>query len=106
LRSPFGELADVAERQFPFLPVRIMLWDRFPVADLIGGIDVPTTVVYGTADALVPPESSRLVAERAGGPVAVVAVDGADHNDPDLVAGPELISAAVELAGRAGCPVT
>ena len=58
LRSPFTELAAVAQRHFPFLPVRWLLRDRFPVADLTVGIDVPTTVVYGTADTLVPPELS------------------------------------------------
>ena len=84
----------------------MMLRDRFPVADLIAGIDVPTAVVYGTADSLVPAESSRAVAERAAGPVRVIAVDRADHNDPDLVAGPVLVTAAVQLAARAGCPTT
>jgi len=106
LRSPFTELSDVAQRQFPFLPVRMMLRDRFPVADLIAGIDVPTAVVYGTADSLVPAESSRAVAERAAGPMRVIAVDRADHNDPDLVAGPVLVTAAVQLAASAGCPTT
>jgi hypothetical protein len=46
------------------------------------------------------------VAERAAGPMRVIAVDRADHNDPDLVAGPVLVTAAVQLAARAGCPTT
>lgn len=103
LRSPFTELADVAERQFPFLPVRWLLRDRFPVADLTVGIDVPTTVVYGTEDTLVPPELSLAVAARSAGAVSVVPIEGADHNDPALTHGPDLIAAAVDLAKRAGC---
>jgi pimeloyl-ACP methyl ester carboxylesterase len=104
LRSPFTELADVAQRQFPFLPVRLMLWDRFHVADLTAGLDVPTIVVYGTADTIVPPELSLTVAARSAGAERLVAVDGAGHNDPALVGGPDLIAAAVDLAKRAGCP--
>ena len=99
-----GQLADVAGRQFPFLPVRLLLRDRFPVVDLMARIDVPTTVVYGTADSLVPAELSLTVAARSPGDVQVVAVDGADHNDPALATGPLLIDATVGLAKRAGCP--
>lgn len=106
LRSPFTELADVAQRQFPFLPVRLLLRDRFPVVDLTVDIDTPTTVVYGTADTLVPPELSLTVAARAAGDPAVVAIEQAGHNDPALVYGPEVITATVDLAKRAGCPAS
>jgi pimeloyl-ACP methyl ester carboxylesterase len=100
LRSPFVDLPAVAARHYPFLPVRAMLWDRFPVADLIAGINVPTVVVYGEADSIVPPEQSQQVADRAAGPVVVVRVAGADHNDAVLADGPALISAVVDLADR------
>ncbi|MBB5867290.1 fermentation-respiration switch protein FrsA (DUF1100 family) [Allocatelliglobosispora scoriae] len=101
LRSPFAGLAEVAGRHYPFLPVGLLLRDRYPVADLIGRVTAPTLVVYGTADATVPPEQSRTVADRAGGPVTVLAVDGADHNDASLLSGTELIGAIVALAERA-----
>jgi fermentation-respiration switch protein FrsA (DUF1100 family) len=104
LRSPFTALADVAHRQVPFLPVRLLLRDRFPVAPIVGDVDAPVTVVFGTSDSLVPPEQSLAVARAAAGPAVEVAVDGAEHNDPRLAHGPSVIAAAVELAARAGCP--
>ncbi|MGB3438958.1 MAG: alpha/beta hydrolase [Actinophytocola sp.] len=97
LRSPFTELADTAAEHYPFLPVRMLLRDRFPVAEQVRRIDVPTTVVYGTADSVVPPGQSRAVAEAAAGPVRVVEIRGADHNDPVLVAGSRVVDAVVEL---------
>lgn len=100
LRSPFEDLAAVAGQHHPYLPVRAMLWDDFPVADLIAAIDVPTVVVYGGGDTIVPPEQSRRVAELAGGPVDVVLVEDADHNDPVLAEGPALIAAVTGLADR------
>jgi pimeloyl-ACP methyl ester carboxylesterase len=100
LRSPFTDLPAVAARHYPFLPVRAMLWDRLPVADLVARIDVPTVIVYGDADSIVPPEQSRQVAERAAGPVEVVRVEGADHNDAILAEGPPLVGAVAELADR------
>jgi uncharacterized protein len=99
LRSPFTDLAAVGRVHYPFLPVSLLLRDRFPVVDHIGRVDVPTTVVYGTHDSIVPPEYSRAVAEAAGGPTNVVAIE-ANHNDPALLDGAELIAAVVALAEK------
>jgi hypothetical protein len=103
LRSPFVDLASVAAHHYPWLPVRALLRDRFRLADTIERIAVPTTVIYGSADSVVPPGQSREVADRGGGVVRVVVVDGADHNDPALAYGAP-IDAVLELAGRIGRP--
>lgn len=101
LRSPFTELAAVGREHYPLLPVGLLLRDRFPVADLIGQVSAPVVIVYGTDDATVPPAQSRVVAAKAVD-ARVVAVEGADHNDPVLFDGPELINAVVALAGDLG----
>jgi fermentation-respiration switch protein FrsA (DUF1100 family) len=98
LRSPFADLVAVGRAHYPYLPVRLLLRERFPVAERISAIRVPTTVVYGTADTIVPAEQSREVARRAAGPVRVVEVSGADHNDRALVHGAHLIEAVAALA--------
>jgi uncharacterized protein len=101
LRSPFTDLASAGRVHFPFLPVhQALLKDRYPVADLVARVRVPTTVVYGTRDSIVPPEQSRAVAAAAAGPVRVVAVEGADHNDRALLDGSELIDAVIQLSDR------
>ena len=98
LRSPFTDLAAAGREHYPFLPVGLLLRDRLPVRELIARVTVPTLVVLGTADTVVPAGQSRAVAEAAGGPVRVVAVEGADHNDASLLDGPQLIDAVVALA--------
>jgi uncharacterized protein len=98
LRSPFIDLAAVGSRHYPLLPVRLLLWDRFPVTKLIDQVQVPTAVVYGSADMIVPPEQSAAVAAAAGDPVRVIEVVGADHNDAALLEGNELVAAVVDLA--------
>lgn len=98
LRSPFTDLAAVGATHYPFLPVRMLLWDRYPVAAHVAGIRVPIAVVYGGRDSIVPPEQSRRVAESAAGPVHLVEIAGADHNDPAMFAGPELVTAVVAVA--------
>jgi hypothetical protein len=100
LRSPFVDLASAGRTHYPWLPVRLLLRDRYPVADRLADMRVPTTVIYGTADSVVPAAQSRTVAERAAGPVRMVELPGADHNDPALTHGPQIVRAVVETADR------
>jgi hypothetical protein len=100
LRSPFTDLAAAARAHIPLIPADLLLWDEFAVADLVGQVSVPTTVVYGTADSIVPPAQSRSVAEASAGDVVVVEIDGAGHNDGVMFDGEQVLDAVVELSGR------
>lgn len=100
LRSPFTELADVGAHHYPWLPVRLVLRDRFPVIDVIAGTDVPVTVVYGDRDSIVPSVLSARVAESAPNLMERLVLPGADHNDP-VMFGPVVAEAVVRLAVRA-----
>jgi alpha-beta hydrolase superfamily lysophospholipase len=102
LRSPFTDLASVGQIHYPFLPVRALLKDRFPVAEYVARVAVPITVVYGTEDSIVPPEESRRSVVRARGPIRLVVVEGADHNDPALLNGDVLVQAVVDQASGSG----
>ena len=98
LRSPFTDLASVGGHALPVPAGRALLRDRYPVVEQLARVDVPTAVVYGTADSIVPPEQSRAVAEAARGCTRLVEVPGADHNDPLLLDGDALVAAVLELA--------
>ncbi len=100
LRSPFIDLVAVASDAYPFLPVRWLLQDELPVLERIRDLRLPVAVVYGTADSIVDPAQSRQVAEAAANTVALLAVEGADHNDAALSYGPQVV-AAVRAAADA-----
>lgn len=100
LRSPFTDLASVGQRHYPIVPVRLLLRDRFPVTEYVARVRVPTTVVYGTADTVIPPEQSRRVADAAAGETKRVEIAGAGHNDPEMFVGSELLAAVDTLARR------
>jgi fermentation-respiration switch protein FrsA (DUF1100 family) len=104
LRSPFTDLAAVGRVHYPFVPVGVLLRDRYPVIEHIRDVSVPTIIVYGTRDSIVPPEQSRAVAKAAGGPTTVIEIDGADHNDMALLSGDELVGAVAGLAERIAGP--
>jgi fermentation-respiration switch protein FrsA (DUF1100 family) len=98
LRSPFVDLAAVGEVHYPFLPVRSLLSDRYPVAQHVAEVRAPTTVVYGSGDTIVPPAQSRQVADAAARLHRRVEIPGAGHNDGVLLDGELLVDAVVELA--------
>lgn len=108
LRSPMTSFGDVVADLYG-VPVGWVIRDRYPVRENVAHLGVPTAVVLGTGDTLVPPAQSREVAQvlrDAGAAVVEVEVPGADHNDPVLAEGDPLMAALVEvarLAGISGC---
>jgi uncharacterized protein len=91
LRSPFTELADVGRSAYPFLPVRALLRDRFPVIEGLRGHAGPILVIAGDHDRIVPSALSQRVAAGLDAPFYVIA--GADHNDRALLDGDEYLDA-------------
>jgi uncharacterized protein len=97
LRSPFTSLTDVAQVHYRFLPVRLLLWDEFPVLEMIPEIRAPVLVIAGDADRIVPTEQSVQVYEAASHPKHLVTVESAGHNDPALTDGAQMIGAIIEF---------
>jgi len=94
LRSPFTSLTDVARLHYPFLPVRLLLADRYPSIDRIARFDGPLLIIAGARDRIVPPEQSRRLYDASSSrQKRFLLIDGADHNDMTLLAGSELIDA-------------
>jgi uncharacterized protein len=105
LRSPFASLAEVGRRHYPFLPVSLLLRDRYDSAALVGRLTAPLLVVAGGRDRIVPASHSRRLFAAAPEPKRLVVLDGADHNDHDLHAGPRLVGELrAFLAGVGGLP--
>jgi len=103
LRSPFTELADVGSHHYPWLPVRLLLRDRFPVLDHVRESPVPVTVIRGDADEVVPTRLSAEVADAAPRLVEELVLEGVAHND-DAMFGEPVIDAVTRLANRAVPP--
>ena len=91
LRSPFTSLTDVGRLHYPWLPVGLLLADRYPSADRAADLTVPVLVVAGERDRIVPAALSRRLYDAAAEPKRFVLVPGADHNDAALLDGHELV---------------
>jgi len=92
LRSPFSSLVAIGRLHYPFLPVNMLLSDRYPSIDLIGELEAPLLVIAGESDWIVPISQSRELYEAAPvGHRRFVALPGVGHNDYELLAGRRLI---------------
>jgi fermentation-respiration switch protein FrsA (DUF1100 family) len=97
LRSPFTSMADVGQYHYPFLPVRLLLRDRFAAIDQIQQIRVPLLVIAGGHDRIVPIENSRRLYDAAVAPKTLLVLPDTDHNDHELLAGEEMVRTIVRF---------
>ena len=81
LQSPFTSLADAAAANHPWLPVRLLLRDRYDSLSKIGRVHVPLLVLHGAQDGIVPVEQGRRLQAAAGGPHHFIELPRAGHND-------------------------
>lgn len=68
LLSPFNDLASVGQYQYPMLPVRLLLRDRFPSATLLRNYHGPVAVVVDGRDTVVPEQFGLRLYEGYAGP--------------------------------------
>lgn len=80
--TPYDSIENVAAEQFPWLPVRWLIRDRFDSASLAGRIGVPTTLIAAEHDTLIRPErTARLLTHFRPGVAHLVNITGTGHND-------------------------
>ncbi len=92
LRSPFTSLTAVGQHHYTWLPVGLILRDRFATLDRLPDIHAPLLVIAGDRDRIVPIAESRQVFDTANEPKALLVVPGADHNDAVLFDGQTMIA--------------
>ena len=91
LRSPFSSMTAVGSHHYPLLPVRQFLRDRYPSIDRIARVTCPVLVIAGDDDGIVPMDDTRRLFEAAREPKQLLVIEGADHNDEELMWGPRVI---------------
>ena len=80
LVSPYDSIAAVGRDAYPYVPVRLLLKDKFDCLDLAARIVVPVLAYVAGNDTVIRPvRSTNLIAALAG-KVDAFTVPGADHN--------------------------
>lgn len=81
LVTPWDTLAKVAAHHYRWLPVRLLLSDRYDSVAALKDFGGPTLVVLAGEDRIVPARFGRALYDALPGRKALRVVAGADHND-------------------------
>jgi len=81
LEAPFTSLPEVATQHYPWLPVNLLMEDRFESLSKIGDVQSPVLVLHGELDRVVPVDHGWRMAQAAKKPKQGRFYAEAGHND-------------------------
>jgi len=79
--APYNSLASVGQRQMPFLPVSLLLRDRFNPAEWLKDYRGPVSILLAGTDEVIPSDLGRKLHDGYLGPKRLQVIEGARHND-------------------------
>ena len=97
LVTPYTSIPDVVSAFAPLVPASLLVPDRFDTLDKAADIRVPTLVVHGDADEIIPFAMGRQVAARIPN-ASLARIGGGHHGDLFLREGPALLDWIARLA--------
>lgn len=81
LEAPFASAVDVGAEHYWYLPVRLLMKDRFDSLAVIDRVRAPLLIVHGERDAVTPASQGRKLLAAANEPKRGVFLPAAGHND-------------------------
>lgn len=89
LETPFTSIKEMGKELYPLLPINLFLRTKYDSLSKIRDVKVPTLIMHGDKDELVPFEQGRKIYEAANEPKEFYTIPGANHNDTYIVGGEE-----------------
>lgn len=83
LVTPYDSVTAVAERKYPFMPIRWLLKHPFDSQSRAPGIKAPALILAAGDDTLIPPVHAERLLASWGGPRRIVTLRGVDHDTVD-----------------------
>lgn len=100
VESSFTTLADIAKSlSYPWLPLQLILSQKFDAIDKIARIGMPVLVVHGTDDRHVPSRFSEQLFKAAPGRKKLLLIEGGTHNNSMRVGASAYRQAFADLFG-------
>lgn len=84
LQSAYSSVREATKARYPWLPVNLLLTERYSNIDHIAKVRAPILLIHGDRDGLFPLDMPREIAAAAKVPVTEAYQPGAGHNDLDL----------------------
>ncbi len=79
LESPFTSIADAAKIYYPYLPIDLLIKDRYDSLKKIKNINIPILIMHGKKDDVVPFKMGVELFEEANNPKFSYFSDNDDH---------------------------
>lgn len=103
LEATFTSVQDMVDQSaWSFLPVGLILTQRFDTISKIGEVKVPVLITHGTRDSIVPFAMGERLFDAANSPKRFIRVEGAGHHNLSGVAFDQYQAALRELFGVKG----
>ena len=100
LEATFTSVSDmISQSAWSFLPVGLILTQKFDTLAKIGEVKVPVLITHGTRDSIVPFEMGERLYNAANSPKRFIKVEGAGHHNLSGAAFAEYRAALGELFG-------
>ena len=81
LDAPYTSIVDVAALAYPFLPVRLLLADRYETTKYIAQMRAPLLILHGERDAVIPVAMGRELFRLANEPKRLATFAAGGHSD-------------------------
>lgn len=102
LESTFTSVPDMGARLYPWLPVRLLVRDRYDSTNALAGLRIPALFIHSTDDEMVPHALGRALFDGYQGPKSFLVLRGG-HNDGFLLTGEAYVAGLARfLAGIRG----
>jgi fermentation-respiration switch protein FrsA (DUF1100 family) len=79
LEAPYRSVEDRAKEMYPYLPVRYLITDRYPLLALLPAVKSPVLIFHGTKDVIIPFAHGQAVYAAASDPKRFVVFEGKGH---------------------------
>jgi uncharacterized protein len=80
LISPYSSIAAIAKMQYPFMPIDLLLLDKFDSFGKAAQISSPTFIFHGENDTLIPPSEGKKLHQAIHGSKLFI-YENQDHNN-------------------------
>ena len=98
VEGTFTSIADVvSSSQWGWMPVSLLITQRFEAVRKVDKIGSPLLVVHGGEDRLILPDLGRKLYEAAAEPKLFMLVEGGSHHDTNMVGQPQYRQALAQL---------
>lgn len=95
LDAPFNSILDMGRRQMPFLPVKLLMKDKYRSDQALSGLNMPLIWIHGTVDKVVPLSQGQKLYDGYKGPKSAHIIEGGQHTNLWYLGGRNIVLKAM-----------